>query len=128
MPPSNNVYERGHIAMPTLNQQSAVAAAINSIRTAENLLTDQIQASNDTLQAIKLTHEYNNLDSFLSQLLHAQNAADDASFTNAIDALKTQTDGLEADEKTIKGIIADVATAGKVVGYITQALAFIAKV
>jgi negative regulator of replication initiation len=113
--------------MPTLNQQTAVASAIDAIRTAENLLTDQIQTSNDTLTAVKLTHEYNNLDSYLSELLHAQNAADDATFANATDALKSRTDGLQADEAAIKKIIADVATAGKVVGYITQALGFIAK-
>ena len=113
--------------MPTLNQQTAVAGAINAIRSAENLLTDQIQASNDTLIAIKLTHEYNNLDSFLSELLHAQNSADDATFANATDALKSRTEGLQADEAAIKAIINDLEIAAKVLGYITQALGFIAK-
>jgi ABC-type phosphate transport system auxiliary subunit len=113
--------------MPTPAQQTAIAQAITSIRSAENLLTDQIQTSSDTLKAIKLTHEYNNLDSYLSELLHAQNAADDASFAVATQALQTRTDGLQADEAKIKKIVADVATAGKVVGYITDALAFIAK-
>jgi hypothetical protein len=113
--------------MPTLSQQTAVSQAIDAIRSAENLLTDQIQDSDDTLTAIKLTHEYNNLDSYLSELLHAQNAADDVTFANATQALQARADGLEADEKTIKTIIADVATAGKVIGYITQALGFIAK-
>jgi hypothetical protein len=113
--------------MPTLSQQTAVASAIDAIRAAENVLTDQIQASNDTLTAIKLTHEYNNLDSYLSELLHAQNAADDSTFSNATDALKSRTNGLQADEAAIKKIITDVATAGKVIGSITQALALIAK-
>jgi negative regulator of replication initiation len=113
--------------MPTLTQQTAVAGAIDAIRDAENLLTDQIQASTDTLTAIKLTHQYSNLDSYLSELLHIQNAADDASFTNATQALQARSDGLKADEATIKAIVADVATAGKVIGYIAQALAFIAK-
>ncbi len=113
--------------MATLNQKISVAGAIDAIRSAENLLTDQIQSSIDTLTAIKLTHEYNNLDSYLSELLHAQNAADDATFANATQALQSRTSGLQADEAAIKAIIADVATAGKVVGYITKALALIAK-
>jgi negative regulator of replication initiation len=113
--------------MPTIIQRTAVASAIDAIRTAENLLTDQIQASNDTLTAIKLTHEYNNLDSYLSELLHAQNAADDATFAKATETLKTRSGGLQADEAAIKKIIADVATAAKVIAYITKALGFIAK-
>jgi hypothetical protein len=113
--------------MPTLNQQTAVAGAITALRSAENLLTDQIQSSDDTLTAIKLTHEYNNLDSYLSELLHARNAADDLVFANATQQLQSQVSGLQADQAAINAIIADVALAGQVVGYITQALAFIAK-
>ena len=113
--------------MPTLNQQTLVSQAINAIRSAENLLTDQIQSSSDTLMAIKLTHEYNNLDSYLSELLAAQNAADDVKFANATQALQARADGLEADEKTINAIVGDVGVAGKIVGYITQALGLIAK-
>jgi hypothetical protein len=113
--------------MPTLNQQTSVAGAIAAIRSAENLLTDQIQSSTETLTAIKLTHEYNNLDSYLSELLHAQNAADDSVFANATQLLQSQVSGLQADQASINTIISDVAIAGQVVGYITQALAFIAK-
>ena len=79
------------------------------------------------LTAIKLTSEFHILDSYLSQLLHAQNSADDASFTNATAALKSQASGLQADEATIKTIVGDVQTAATIVSYITQALAFIAK-
>jgi hypothetical protein len=113
--------------MPTLDQQSNVAAAILAIRNAQNLLQQQINATMDTLIAIKLTNEYSSLDSRLSQLLHAQNAADDALFSQAMVPLKSQTGGLQADEATINKIISDVGTAQKVVGYITQALGFIAK-
>ena len=113
--------------MPTLSQQTAVSQAIDAIRNAESLLTEQIQSADETLTAIKLTHEYNNLDSYLSELLHAQNSADDVTFTNATQALQARADGLKADENTIKTIVADVATAGKIVGYITQALGFITK-
>ena len=113
--------------MPTLDQQKNTADAIAAIRTAENLLTQQIRGANDALTAIKLANEYNNLDSCLSQLLHAQNAADDTCFANATAALKSQASGLQADEATIKTIVGDVQTAASIISYITQALAFIAK-
>jgi len=113
--------------MPTPDQQSTIAAAILAIRNAQNLLQQQINASIDILTAIKLTNEYSSLDSHLSQLLHAQNAADDAIFSQAMAPLKSQTGGLQVDETTIKKIVSDVGTAGKIVGYITQALGFIAK-
>jgi hypothetical protein len=113
--------------VPTSDQQACVADAIGAIRDAENLLTAEIQATDDTLTAIKLTHEYNNLDSYLSELLHAQNVTDDLTFANAMQALQTRVDGLQADEDAIKRIVADVATAGKIIGYITTALAFIAR-
>jgi hypothetical protein len=114
--------------MPTPTQQSNVSSAIMAIRSAQNILRQQINASSDTMTAIKLTSEYSNLDSNLSQLLHAQNATDDASFTNAVAALKSPTSALQADQATIKKEIADVKTAASVVSYITQAIGFIAKV
>ena len=113
--------------MPTLNQQTNTASAISAIRAAQALLKQQINAATDTLTAIKLTNEYSNLDSYLSQLLHAQNSADDASFTSAASALKSQASGLEADETKIKTIVGDVKTATEIVSYITKALTFIAK-
>jgi hypothetical protein len=113
--------------MPTPTQQSNVSAAIVSIRSAQNLLRQQINSAADTTTAIKLTNEYQNLDSNLQQLLHAQNTADDAIFSVTVSTLKSQTGGLQTDETAIKGIISDVGTATKVMGYIEQAVSFIAK-
>lgn len=113
--------------MPTPDQQSDVAGAIDAIRSAQNLIQQQVNAAINTQTAIKLTNEYNNLDSALSQLLHAQNAADDAIFASITATLKSETAGLQADEDAIKGIIKDVETAVTIVGYIAKALAFIAK-
>ena len=113
--------------MPTPGQKKNTADAIAAIRAAENLLTQQIRGTNEVLTAIKLTNEYNNLDSCLSQLLHVQNSADDASFANATSALRSQASGLQADEAAIKTIVGDVQTAATIINYITQALAFIAK-
>jgi negative regulator of replication initiation len=113
--------------MPTPSQQTNLASAIDNIRAAENLLKQQMNAASDSLSAIKLTNEFNNLDSFLSELLHAKNSADDASFANATTALQSHVTGLQADEATIKGIVDDVKIAADIISYITQALAFIAK-
>lgn len=113
--------------MPTPQKQSAIAGAIDAIRSAEILLTAQIRSCTETLQAIKLAHEYNNLDFQLSALLHAQNAADDAAFVAATTALKSQSASLQADADAIKKIVADVALAAKIVANVTRALAFIAK-
>lgn len=113
--------------MPTPDQQLNTANAILAIRNAQNLIQQQINSSSNTLTAIKLATQYSSLDSSLSLLLHAQNVADDAILSKAIATLKSQTGGLQADETTIKTIIADAGTAAKVVGYITQALGFIAK-
>ena len=60
--------------MPTSSQQTNISDAITSIRSAENILTQQIRVEEDTLTAIKLTNEFTNLESILSQLLHAQNS------------------------------------------------------
>jgi ABC-type phosphate transport system auxiliary subunit len=113
--------------MPTSDQQSNVSSAIAAVRNAQALLTQQIRNTGDTLTAIKLSNEYDNLDSYLSQLLHAQNSADDASFTSATSILKTQATGLQTDATSIKAIVADVQTAASIVSYITQALAFIVR-
>ena len=113
--------------MPTQDQKSCIASAVLAIRNAQNLIHQQINASSDVQVSIKLQNQYSGLDSCLSQLLHAQNVADDAIFSGAIAVLKSQTAGLQKDDVTIKKIIADVATADKVLGYISQALGFIAK-
>ena len=113
--------------MPTPQQQTAIAGAIDAIRSAEVLLTGQIRACNDVLLSIKLSHEYDNLDYQLSALLHAQNAVDDTVFASATAAIKSQTTVLKADADAIQKIVADVALAAKIVAGITRALAFIAK-
>jgi len=113
--------------MPTTAQNVAVAGAIDAIRNAGILLTQQIRVATDTLIAIRLTDEYNNLDLCLSTLLHAQNASDDATFAAATLSIRSIADGLTADEATVKAIIKDVSVAGDVVKYIGQALLFIGK-
>ncbi|HEY6923979.1 MAG TPA: hypothetical protein VI653_10950 [Steroidobacteraceae bacterium] len=113
--------------MHTTIQNAAIAGAIDAIRNAEILLTQQVRAASDTMTAIKLTNEYNNLDSYLSTLLHAQNAADDVTFAAATKTICSTANGLKADEQTIQAIVKDVAIAAQVLKYLEQALAFVAK-
>lgn len=112
----------------TPTQQQNISGAVQAIRSAENVLTAQINSATDTLTAIKLTNAYNHLDSCLSQLLHAQNVTDDATFASAMAAIKSQESGLQSDERALKDLISDVDTAAKVVGYIGQALSFIGRI
>lgn len=113
--------------MPTPNTRSGLADAINAIRAAEVLLTAQIRTADDTLLAIKLTHEYNNLDSFLSTLLHLQNMTDDGNFSAAARACKSTASTLKADQDAIKKIVKDVKLAAKIVSSIGKAITVIAK-
>jgi hypothetical protein len=48
-------------------------------------------------------------------------------FADACAALQAQADGLKADEEAIQTVVTDAATAASIIGYITQALGFIAK-
>jgi len=98
-----------------------------AIRSAEQLLVQASRATSDPATLTKISIEYNQLDSFLSQLLRAQAISDDAEFSNATAALKNQASMLDADEQDIKKIIDNVATAAKIVGYIAEAMTIIAK-
>ena len=113
--------------MPTPDQRSDIKDAILAIRDAQHLLTQEINVTSDLMTGIRLNHEYQNLDSCVSQLLHAQNVADDTIFSQMLAAITPQTKRLQADENTIKGLISNVATADEVVGCITKALSFIVK-
>jgi len=109
-------------------QQQGISNAVQAIRNAENVLTNQINMATDPLSAIKLTHAYQHLDSCLSQLLHLQNVTDDGTFAASLATIKAQTSGLQLDEKTVKDLVGDIGAATKVIGYIGQALTFIAKI
>ncbi|WP_157649647.1 hypothetical protein [Burkholderia ubonensis] len=112
--------------MPAPSQTQNILNAVGSIRSAEQLLVQASYSMTDEAMLTRLNIEYQHLDSFLSQLLHTQALADDSQFEGASAALKEQANGLAAEEASIKIIVADVGTAAKVVGYITQALGYIA--
>jgi hypothetical protein len=63
----------------------------------------------------------------MNQATQAQVAANDTLFAQATTALKSQAASLQGMEAQITKIISDVALAGKIVGYIVQAIGFVAK-
>ncbi|HTV83884.1 MAG TPA: hypothetical protein VME63_00645 [Dyella sp.] len=111
----------------TMSQQN-ILNAIQAIQNAANLLTSQISDATDPVSAIKLNHAYQQLNACLSQLLQLQNVRDDATFKSSVANIKAQTNTLQTDEKSIKGLISDVGTATKVLGYVADAVGFIAKI
>ena len=113
--------------MPTPEQKQALLDAISQIRLAEQVLVEQSRAETDTARLIKINTEYTHLDSYLSQLVHAQALADDAEFTAATTALKMQATALSAEQADISKVVGDVAKAAKIVGYLVKAVSLIAK-
>jgi phosphoribosylcarboxyaminoimidazole (NCAIR) mutase len=107
-------------------QKQTLLNAASLIRAAEQLLVQASRASSDPAKLMQINTEYTQLDSFLSQLLHAQAIADDADFASATAALKQQAATLQAEESDIKVIVADVGKAAQIAGYIAQALSLIA--
>ncbi len=96
------------------------------IRSAEQLLLQAGRDEPDPAKLMKINLEYAQLDSFLSQLLHAQAVADDTLFASATAALKQQASILQVEEEDIQKTVTDVGTAAKIAGYIGQALTFVA--
>jgi gamma-glutamyl phosphate reductase len=121
---SNTKNTPGQVLLTT---KQILLTAVMSIRSAEQLLVQASRATSDPATLTKISIEYNQLDSFLSQLLRAQAISDDAEFNNATAALREQASILDAEEKDIKNIVNDVAIAAKIVGYITEAMTIIAK-
>jgi hypothetical protein len=113
--------------MPNEKQRQALLDAVTQIRSAEKLLIQASRATADPVALTQISIEINQLDSFLSQLLHAQAISDDADFATAIAAFKQQAEALKADEDHIKKIVAAVGTGAQIVGYIAQALVIIAE-
>lgn len=106
-------------------QIQTLTNTVSILRAAEALLLQASRATTDLPMLLQINAEYNNLDSWISQLLHTQAVDDDTQFSGAIASLKQQANLLSADEAHIQVIVKDVATAGKIVGYITQAVAFL---
>ena len=108
-------------------QKQSLLDAIALLRLAEGLIVDASRDTDDPAVLIQLNTEFRYLDSFISQLLHAQAIADDATFASATTAISQQVSGLEAEEADIQKIVNDVSTAAKIVGYIAQAASILGR-
>jgi len=94
------------------------------------LLTGFLQASRATTDLTKLlqiNNEMMGIQALIDQGAQAQAAADDSAFTQATASLKTQSGMLNDMGAQVAQVVSDADSAGKIVGYITQALALIAK-
>jgi hypothetical protein len=94
------------------------------------LLSDLLTAARATTDQTALTqinNEYMGVQSCLNFAAQAQAAANDTLFNQATSALNTQAKVLEDMETQVKKIISNAALAGRIVGYIVQALALVAK-
>lgn len=94
------------------------------------LMAALLQASRSTGEPTKLmqiSNEMTAVQSLVAQVAQAQAAANDAVFAQATAALSAQANVLTGMEKQIKTFVTDAGDAGRIVGYIAQAVALIAK-
>lgn len=94
------------------------------------LLNDLLTAARnttDTAKLLQINSEYAAVQTCMFQATQAQMAIDDATFSQATSALDTQSRMLVGMEKQISGIVSDVALAGRITGYLVQAVSLIAK-
>ncbi len=113
--------------MPTDAQKQALLDAVAQIRSAEQVLIQSSRASADPATLMKINTEYSQLDSFLSQMLHAQATADDDDFDALATALQQQVATLQAEEAQMQAIVGDVGKAAQICGYVAEALVYVAK-
>jgi hypothetical protein len=112
---------------PDPSQLSTINMMIAKLSLAQSDLLTAGRATADDTKLLQINNEYMGLQSCIDQAAQAQAAADDALFKQATDALKTQAKKLDDMEKQIKEIISDVALAGRIAGYIAEAIALVAK-
>ena len=83
--------------------------------------------SSDPETLKKINSDYGQLDAFLSQVLHCIAIADDEGLAGSAAALEKQVEMLQAMKDSYQAIAAGVNTAAQIIGCLTEALAFLAK-
>jgi len=92
------------------------------------LLSELLDASRSTVdptRLIQINNEMLSVQTILTQATQAQAAADDVMFGHVTQALKTQAGMLDGLEDQVTKIVTDVAAAGRIVGYIAEAVSLI---
>jgi hypothetical protein len=112
---------------PDPSKHSTINEVIEKLSLAQWELLNESRATTDDTKLMKINNEYMAIQSCIDQAAQAQATANDTLFTQATSALKAQAKKLEGLEDQIKQIISDVALAGRIVGYIAQAIALVAK-
>ncbi|MGZ2747258.1 hypothetical protein [Burkholderia stagnalis] len=85
------------------------------------------RATSDPVRLLQLNSEICAAQTCLSQAVQAQIASDDATFVATTRTLKAQSTILEGMRQQISQIIADVAAAARVIGYLVSAIGLITK-
>lgn len=111
--------------MPTGDQKQNVAAALQQIRFAEQALDDLIANTSGTDNLVALSSVYDQLTTAAASLIRAQTTSDDVVFEQVTTNLKAQAKALAASEDSIKKIVKDMNAAGKVLGFIAQAVSIV---
>lgn len=112
---------------PDSQKLDVITALIDQLSQAQSELMNVGRNTEDNTKLIQINNEYMALQSCMDLAVQAQLATDDALFDQATGTLKNQAKVLDDMEQQIKKIISDIALAAKIVGYIAQAIALIAK-
>jgi hypothetical protein len=116
---------------PTQPVDPAALSIINNlINQLSLLMSELLSAGRNTVDPMKLTqlnNEMLSVQTVMNQASQAQAAANDALFGQVTQGLKTQAGMLAGLEAQVKSIVADAATAGRIVGYIGQAISLIGR-
>jgi hypothetical protein len=89
----------------------------------ELLVAGRASANPNTV--IQLNSEMLLVQGLLNQATQAQNCADDAAFAQVTRGLKAQATALSGMEAQVRGIVSDAGSAGRIIGYIGQAIALV---
>jgi hypothetical protein len=102
----------------------------DAIQLAEDYLNRAVDASGgyDPQVVKEIRTELASLDNFRTQLAEVLSISDDALFTGAAGALKSQVPALQAVSDSVKRTASDTATPPGVGGYMEQTATFISQV
>lgn len=108
-------------------RQSAVNELIDQLSQLLRELLMASRATSEPVQLMKINSEYSAVRTCLDQAVQSQGAANDATFQQAIVVLKRQASVLEGMEKEICKIVSNAALAGRIAGYLAEAITLLAK-
>jgi hypothetical protein len=114
--------------MPTPAQLTTIQSALAKINPAIPAVQAAVGQTSDPAEKLQLTQFSILLTNIQTALTEAQIATDNGVFAADTAKLNAQAAVLKKQAADIKSILKAVDTAGKIAGYITQVLAFIAKI